>query len=106
MLLLSVAVSIFTICFYRGVCLPFHVAFNRLVQVHIKAKSFFGARHALSTLQQLIWYDDEDNLWRILDNVHITDEPKFRYFYLDFHLIKQRLMQIDIFLLCINSTFS
>lgn len=53
-------------------------AFDRNVNVHIRAKSFFGARHALSTLQQLIWYDDEDNLLRILDSVHISDEPKFR----------------------------
>lgn len=51
---------------------------DRHVNVHIRAKSFFGARHALATLQQLIWYDDEDNLLRILDSVHITDEPKFR----------------------------
>lgn len=54
-------------------------AIERDVNIQIKAKSFFGARHAVSTLQQLIWYDDEDNLWRILDTVHITDEPKFRY---------------------------
>lgn len=48
------------------------------VNIHLKAKTFFGARHALSTLQQLIWYDDEDNLLRILSTAHITDEPKFR----------------------------
>lgn len=47
--------------------------------VRIYAKSFFGARHALTTLQQLIWYDDEDNLLRILSSAQIVDEPKFRY---------------------------
>lgn len=51
---------------------------NGNVNVQLKAKSFFGARHGLSTLQQLIWFDDEDNLLRILSTVHVIDEPKFR----------------------------
>lgn len=51
---------------------------NRQVNAHLKAKSFFGARNGLSTLQQLIWYDDEDNLLRILSTAHVTDKPKFR----------------------------
>ncbi|XP_054736757.1 probable beta-hexosaminidase fdl isoform X2 [Anastrepha obliqua] len=49
------------------------------VNVHITANSFFGARHALSTLQQLIWYDDDDNLLRILSKAIIVDTPRFRY---------------------------
>ncbi|XP_013100920.1 probable beta-hexosaminidase fdl isoform X1 [Stomoxys calcitrans] len=47
--------------------------------VQISANSFFGARHALSTLEQLIWFDDEDNLLRTLSKVIIIDAPKFRY---------------------------
>lgn len=47
--------------------------------IHISAKSFFGARHALATLQQLIWYDDEDELLRMLTTAKIHDAPKFRY---------------------------
>ncbi|XP_036331673.1 probable beta-hexosaminidase fdl [Rhagoletis pomonella] len=52
---------------------------RRTINVHITANSFFGARHALSTLQQLIWYDDEDNLLRILSKAIIIDTPRFRY---------------------------
>lgn len=51
---------------------------NKNIHVQLKAKSFFGARHGLSTLQQLIWFDDEDNLLRILSTAHVTDEPKFK----------------------------
>lgn len=51
---------------------------NGASAVRIHAKSFFGARHALASLQQLIWYDDEDLLLRILTKVHIEDAPKFR----------------------------
>lgn len=47
--------------------------------VRIHAKSFFGARHALDTVQQLMWYDDEDDLLRMLSGAQIVDEPKFRY---------------------------
>lgn len=46
--------------------------------IEISAKSFFGARNGLSTLQQLIWFDDEDELLRILNKAHIKDAPKFR----------------------------
>ncbi|XP_050326620.1 probable beta-hexosaminidase fdl [Bactrocera neohumeralis] len=52
---------------------------RRTVNIHITANSFFGARHALSTLQQLIWYDDEDNLLHILSKAIIIDTPRFRY---------------------------
>uniref|UniRef100_A0A1A9X4S7 beta-N-acetylhexosaminidase n=1 Tax=Glossina brevipalpis TaxID=37001 RepID=A0A1A9X4S7_9MUSC len=52
---------------------------KRNYRVHINANTFFGARHGLSTLQQLIWFDDEDNLLRTLSKVIIVDSPKFRY---------------------------
>ncbi|XP_012157520.1 probable beta-hexosaminidase fdl isoform X2 [Ceratitis capitata] len=52
---------------------------RRTINVHITANTFYGARHALSTLQQLIWYDDDDNLLRILSKAIIVDTPRFRY---------------------------
>ncbi|KAM7345315.1 beta acetylhexosaminidase fused lobes isoform 2-T2 [Cochliomyia hominivorax] len=52
---------------------------KRHYNVQITANSFFGARHALSTLQQLIWYDDDENQLRILSKVVVIDAPKFRY---------------------------
>ncbi|KAJ6636209.1 putative beta-hexosaminidase fdl [Pseudolycoriella hygida] len=48
-------------------------------RVQINANSFFGARHALASLQQMIWWDDEDELLHILSTAHIVDKPKFRY---------------------------
>lgn len=65
----------FCFCFF----LFFRLDVRDKLKVHIKANSFFGARHGLSTLQQLIWYDDEDDALRILSSAHIQDEPKFRY---------------------------
>ncbi|KAM8713058.1 hypothetical protein ACLKA7_013384 [Drosophila subpalustris] len=52
---------------------------HRRLVVHITAHSFFGARHGLSTLQQLIWYDDEDRLLHTYASSLISDVPKFRY---------------------------
>lgn len=46
--------------------------------VKIVAKSFFGARHALETLLQLIWYDDENEILKIISKGFIDDEPKFK----------------------------
>lgn len=56
---------------------PFPADNNNLV-AKITANTFFGARHALSTLQQLIWYDEEDDLLRILSRFVISDAPKFK----------------------------
>uniref|UniRef100_A0A336MDZ8 beta-N-acetylhexosaminidase n=1 Tax=Culicoides sonorensis TaxID=179676 RepID=A0A336MDZ8_CULSO len=52
---------------------------DKTVDVKIFAKSFFGARHALTTLQQLIWYDDEDDSLKVLNQAFIDDVPKFNY---------------------------
>ncbi|XP_063909245.1 probable beta-hexosaminidase fdl [Zophobas morio] len=50
---------------------------NDNLEAVIVAETYFGARHALETLSQLIWYDDVIDELRILHNVDIIDSPKF-----------------------------
>lgn len=50
---------------------------HQAIDVRISANTFFGARHGLSTLQQLIWFDDEDDTLKIISTAHIVDCPKF-----------------------------
>uniref|UniRef100_A0A6B2E9I4 Beta-hexosaminidase n=1 Tax=Phlebotomus kandelakii TaxID=1109342 RepID=A0A6B2E9I4_9DIPT len=52
---------------------------NRKTSVRIHARGFYGARNALATLQQMIWYDDEDKLLRIIGRAYVEDAPKFGY---------------------------
>lgn len=48
-----------------------------IINVKIKANNFFGARHALETLSQLVWTNDASLV--ILKTIRIVDEPKFPY---------------------------
>lgn len=76
----AISIQFSFVCFFFSfsiLCVSLDV--RDILKVHIKANSFFGARHGLSTLQQLIWYDDEDESLRILSAAHIQDEPKFKY---------------------------
>lgn len=50
---------------------------NRRISAKIIARSFFGARNALATLHQMIWYDDEEKLLRIIGRAFVEDAPKF-----------------------------
>lgn len=52
---------------------------NNVINVVITAITFFGARHGLETLSQLIWWDDSKQLYRILDYAKIYDRPYFTY---------------------------
>lgn len=52
---------------------------RRSMEVKISADTFFGARHGLQTLSQLMWYDDELAIFRVLNEATIEDGPKFRY---------------------------
>jgi hexosaminidase len=45
----------------------------------ITAKNFYGIRHGLETLSQLIVYDDHNNAIVMLTDVEIEDEPKFKH---------------------------
>lgn len=57
-----------------------HTTFNaRHYDANITANSFYGARHALSTLQQLVWFDEREHSWLTLSKIDIKDAPRFRY---------------------------
>jgi len=45
--------------------------------VQISAKTWFGARHGLTTLQQLIWFEDDS--FYIYSFGEVFDAPKFNY---------------------------
>lgn len=49
------------------------------VHVAVDAKNFFGARHALETLSQLIVYDNIRNEMLIVGGAEFEDAPKFKY---------------------------
>lgn len=49
------------------------------IVARIEAKNFFGARHGLETLSQLIWFDDVDETLNVLYDLKIKDEPTFPY---------------------------
>uniref|UniRef100_A0A182IJT3 beta-N-acetylhexosaminidase n=1 Tax=Anopheles atroparvus TaxID=41427 RepID=A0A182IJT3_ANOAO len=51
----------------------------RVLIVKISANTFFGAKHGLTTLQQMIWFDDEERTLKILNKASIEDMPKFNY---------------------------
>lgn len=45
----------------------------------IMANTFFGARHALETLSQLVAYHENSNTLMIVGNASIYDQPAFKY---------------------------
>lgn len=49
------------------------------IYVRIDAVNFFGARHALETIDQLIVYDDIRNEVQMVADAEIADEPVFKY---------------------------
>jgi len=49
------------------------------ILVKISAKTFFGARHGLETLSQLMNYDEANDLYAIPSSVEIEDKPAYRY---------------------------
>lgn len=48
-----------------------------IVLVNITASTYFGARHALETLTQIIWYDSLENSLKIFHDLVIEDSPIF-----------------------------
>jgi len=49
------------------------------VEALITANTYFGARHALETLNQLIAYNDLNSKIHIASDVYIADGPKYPY---------------------------
>ena len=52
---------------------------NNIISVNITADTFFGARHALETLSQLIGYDMLSDSLQIISSAEIVDSPAFPY---------------------------
>ncbi|XP_047476575.1 chitooligosaccharidolytic beta-N-acetylglucosaminidase-like [Penaeus chinensis] len=50
-----------------------------VISVTILASNYFGARHALETLSQLIAFDDQEGLLQIVSSAALTDSPAFKY---------------------------
>lgn len=50
-----------------------------MLEATITADTFFGARHGLETLSQLIVFDDVRNRIEIPNQVSITDGPVYPY---------------------------
>ncbi|XP_039447520.1 probable beta-hexosaminidase fdl isoform X3 [Culex pipiens pallens] len=51
----------------------------RSLVAKVFANSFFGAKHALTTMQQLVWFDDEERVLKILNKALIEDVPRFNF---------------------------
>ena len=49
------------------------------VTININAVTYFGARHALETVTQLMAYDQDYNSLQIVGNVEIEDRPAYPY---------------------------
>lgn len=49
---------------------------GELIQVNIKVQNFYGARHALETVSQLIVFDDIEESLVILSKAAIENKPK------------------------------
>jgi len=55
---------------------------GKSLEAKITAKSYFGARHGLETLSQLIWWDEaagKQGSLRVLTRAFIEDKPAFPY---------------------------
>ncbi|KAL9896426.1 chitooligosaccharidolytic beta-N-acetylglucosaminidase-like isoform 1-T2 [Glossina fuscipes fuscipes] len=52
---------------------------DNFIIADIRAKNFFGIRHGLETLSQLIVYDDIKHELQILGNVSLSDKPAFKW---------------------------
>ena len=52
---------------------------DQVTTVYIVAETYFGARHAMETLSQLITWDERSNSLVVIQNAHIEDAPVFAH---------------------------
>lgn len=55
---------------------------GKILEARISGKSFFGARHGLETLGQMIWWDESagrEGALRVLSRASVEDKPTFPY---------------------------
>ncbi|XP_063598482.1 chitooligosaccharidolytic beta-N-acetylglucosaminidase-like [Penaeus indicus] len=52
---------------------------EHVTKVSVFALSVFGARHGLETLSQLIAFDEDEGVFRIVSSVTLSDAPAFKY---------------------------
>lgn len=55
---------------------------GKILEAQITGKSFFGARHGLETLGQMIWWDESagrEGALRVLSRASVEDKPTFPY---------------------------
>ncbi|XP_030756316.1 chitooligosaccharidolytic beta-N-acetylglucosaminidase-like [Sitophilus oryzae] len=52
---------------------------NNVIQVTVNSATYFGARHGLETLTQLVVFDDIRNRILLPSNISISDGPKFKW---------------------------
>ncbi|XP_058465149.1 chitooligosaccharidolytic beta-N-acetylglucosaminidase-like [Malaya genurostris] len=80
-MVINVAVDTDSLVLNHGTDESYKLAITRLnsgdVSVALSAKNYFGARHALETLAQLIVFDDLRSELQIVTDVEIQDAPVF-----------------------------
>lgn len=55
---------------------------EKILEARITARSYFGARHGLETLGQMIWWDEtagREGALRVLSRASVEDKPVFPY---------------------------
>ena len=75
----TIATSFNTISNQKSPLLNMYSDAERTLRAGIKAASYFGARHGLETLFQLVQYADIGRNFIILSSAEIRDYPEFRH---------------------------
>ncbi len=68
---------------------------QRTITATIRADNYFGARHGVETLFQLMEFDEAGRHFLILSDVEIEDEPEFRHRGISID-VSRNFMRIDV----------